>query len=92
MSVIERTLYVCPWPDCSRTSLEPTDCRGALHGFPKPMVAVRVVPAGQLQGAVDRIKTLRGNVDPASGDDRESAYARGYLAAVTDALERLGGQ
>jgi hypothetical protein len=46
----------------------------------------------QLQGAVDRIKTLRGNVDPVSGDDRESAYARGYLAAVTDALERLGGQ
>jgi hypothetical protein len=55
--------------------------------------AMMIARALNAQGAVDRIKALRGNVDPTSGDEREAAYARGYLAGVTDALDRIvGGQ
>jgi hypothetical protein len=54
---------------------------------------VRYVPADDSEGAVDRIKALRDRVRPDDPDPREAAYARGYRAAVTDALESLvGGQ
>jgi hypothetical protein len=54
---------------------------------------IEVVPADRLRGAVERIKGLRLAVNPKDPDEREAAYARGYLAAVSDALETIvGGQ
>lgn len=41
------------------------------------------------QGAVEAIKALRDRVNPDDPDVREATYARGYRAAVTDALESL---
>ena len=93
-------------PGCGTSSLRPTephpafvratDAAGAAF-----RVAVLEVLRGrreqverlteQHQGAVESIKALRGNVDPADADEREAAYAHGYLAGVTDALERLAG-
>lgn len=51
------------------------------------------VHADDERGGVEAIKALRGRVErmKVHPDPRESAYAHGYQAAVTDALEALTG-
>lgn len=91
MTVIERG--ECPEHGAVLGFVSPEDRKAWCPSCEAYIVAeiFKYVPAEQLQGAVDRIKALRSNVDPASDDEREAAYARGYLAGVTDALERLIG-
>jgi hypothetical protein len=68
---------------------EHADARALHNGW----TTVEVIPAADARGAVERIKGLRLAVNPKDPDEREAAYARGYLAAVADALETIvGGQ
>jgi hypothetical protein len=84
--------YECPngHPVRAEKSIPCQRCNA--HVIYEP-IAVGLELRRQLQGAVERIKGLRLAVNPKDPDEREAAYARGYLAAVTDALETIvGGQ